>query len=128
MMNLRLLALVLVALVFTAMDASAFGKRSRGSSCSSCSSGQCQSAQGCATSCSNGQCSPQASFGPTFVGSDGTKYKQVCENGKCFLVVDNSATPSGSPVVKPSATATVTLHKDGDAWKDASGNAWKQSK
>lgn len=138
--SLCLFAFVFCMMLATSTDAFAFGKRGKGlfgwrdsgsSSCSTCSTGSCSTGS-CATSCENGQCftaNMPTESNKQIIGSDGTVYKQVCENGKCFLVAETGpATLSSKPLtlpLKPVVEKTVTLHKDGDAWKDASGAAWK---
>lgn len=118
--TLGLFALVFCMMLAFSTDAFAFGKRGKGlfgwreGGCSTCSSGQCGSAQGCATGCENGQCAPSQS-------QTSDEFEQVCVGGKCYLV---RKTPA--PTTK--ASETITLTKDGDAWKDGKGQAWKVSK
>lgn len=99
--SLCLFALVICMMLVTSTDAFAFGKRGKGLF------GWRESAPSCTNAPSN-----QQSFG----------YKQVCENGQCFPVPES--TPSVSP--PPKAVETIILHKEGNAWKDASGNVWKK--
>ena len=76
-----------------------------------CAPGVCLSGN-CAVGCANGQCAEAA---PAVKGTG-----PICVDGKCYTP-EQFEKKFGS--AKP---ATITLHKDGDAWKDTSGNVWKK--